>query len=75
MVEPACDYIGKDTFADILSWPEGERWELIDGVAYDMTPTPSQRHPEILGNLFLHSPKGAMPGIPRAIRRAVAGDR
>lgn len=53
MVEPAREYTGKYTFADILSWPEDERWELIDGVVYDMTPAPSQRHQEILGNLFL----------------------
>lgn len=53
MVEPARDYTEKYTFADILSWPEDERWELIDGEAFNMTPAPSQRHQEILGNLFL----------------------
>jgi Uma2 family endonuclease len=52
MLEPAREYTGKYTFADILSWPEDERWELIDGIAYDMTPAPSQRHQEILGALF-----------------------
>ncbi len=39
------------TYADLLTWPEDERWELIDGVAYDMTPAPMQRHQEILGKL------------------------
>lgn len=41
------------TYADRISWPENERWELIDGVAYDMTPAPTQRHQEILGELYL----------------------
>ncbi len=24
----------KYTYADYLTWPEDERWEIIDGVAY-----------------------------------------
>ncbi len=35
------------TYADLLSWPAEERWELIDGVAYDMTPAPSPGHQAI----------------------------
>lgn len=38
------------TYTDILGW-EGERWELIDGVAYDMSPAPSRRHQAIVGAL------------------------
>ncbi len=34
----------KFTYKDYLTWPEGERWELIDGVAYDMSPAPSRTH-------------------------------
>ena len=30
------------------SWPEGERWELIEGVAWDMSPAPSRTHQQIL---------------------------
>lgn len=41
------------TYKDYLTWPGEERWELIDGVAYDMSPAPSRRHQEILGNLFV----------------------
>lgn len=48
MVEPARAHTERYTYADILTWPEGERWELIDGVAYDMTPAPSRRHQKIL---------------------------
>lgn len=32
------------TYRDLLTWPEDERWELIDGVAYDMTPAPGTAH-------------------------------
>lgn len=39
------------TYADYASWPEGERWELIDGLAYDMSAAPSSRHQYVLGSL------------------------
>jgi len=42
----------KFTYADYLKWPDEERWELIDGVAYDMTPAPSTEHQEIAGELY-----------------------
>ena len=35
------------TYADLLSWPADERWELIDGIVYAMTPAPSRCHQEI----------------------------
>jgi len=41
------------TYADLLSWPENERWELIDGFAYDMTPAPSANHQRISFSLAL----------------------
>jgi Uma2 family endonuclease len=41
------------TYGDYETWPEDQRWELIDGVPYDMTPAPSRRHQEILGALHL----------------------
>lgn len=40
------------SYADYLTWPEDERWELIDGVPYNMTPAPTPKHQEILGELF-----------------------
>lgn len=40
------------TFSDYLSFPSDERWELIDGIAYKMTPAPSLEHQEISGQLF-----------------------
>jgi len=35
------------TYADYLTWPDGERWELIDGEAYMMSPAPSRKHQEL----------------------------
>lgn len=40
------------TYADYLSWPDGERWELIDGQAYAMSPAPSNFHQLVVGELF-----------------------
>ena len=42
---------GKYSYADYLTWPEGERWEIIDGIAY-MQSAPSPIHQEILVNLL-----------------------
>lgn len=51
------------TYADYLKFPEGERWEIIDGVAYllqaapgdrdarAMAPSPAFEHQSILGEL------------------------
>ena len=36
----------KYTYADYLTWPEDERWEIIDGKAYAQA-TPSWRHQSI----------------------------
>ncbi|HJV46927.1 MAG TPA: Uma2 family endonuclease [Bacillota bacterium] len=36
------------TYADYLSWNNDERWELIDGIPYNMTPAPSPDHQRIL---------------------------
>lgn len=41
----------KFTYGDYVNWPEDERWELIDGYAYKMSPAPSRRHQEISRDL------------------------
>ena len=41
----------KYTYQDYLEWPDNERWEIIDGEAYDMSPSPVRRHQEISLNL------------------------
>jgi Uma2 family endonuclease len=40
------------TYADYKTWPENERWELIDGTAYAMSPAPRYRHQRLVGLLF-----------------------
>lgn len=40
------------TYKDYAGWPDEERWELIDGVAFNMSPAPSRFHQEISGTLF-----------------------
>lgn len=44
------DLISRFTVADYLTWPDDERWELIDGVAYAMAPAPNTRHQDITLN-------------------------
>jgi Uma2 family endonuclease len=38
----------KVTYADYLTWPDGERWEIIDGLPYNMSPAPSRRHQDLI---------------------------
>ena len=42
----------KYTYADYKKWEDGERWELIYGEAYNMSPAPTRTHQIISGNLF-----------------------
>lgn len=58
----------KFTYKDYCSWPEDERWELIDGEAYNMSPTPTSRHQGLsrelllkLGNFLNSSPCKVFP--------------
>ena len=40
------------TYADYCRWPDDERWELIEGMAYRMV-TPGLAHQAVVGELFL----------------------
>ncbi len=40
------------TYADYCKWDDGTRWELIDGIPYDMSPGPSRKHQGILVELL-----------------------
>jgi len=51
------------SWSDYLAWPEGERYELIDGVAYAMSPAPRRRHQEISGEIFRQA-ANALSGNP-----------
>jgi Uma2 family endonuclease len=50
MGQPATK-IGHFTYGDYCSWPDDERWELIDGVAYAMSLAPSRGHQELVMEL------------------------
>ena len=51
MSSPAKKSVHKFTHADYLTWPDEERWEIIDGEAYNMTPAPSVTHQRITTRL------------------------
>ncbi len=40
------------TYGEYLTWSDEQRYELIEGVAYAMTPSPSRTHQRIVGELF-----------------------
>ncbi len=40
------------TYQDYLSWPDEIRYELIDGFAYTMSPTPTIAHQDIVGEIY-----------------------
>ncbi len=42
----------KFTYQDYLQWDDDERWELINGVPYNMSPAPTFRHQLITGNVY-----------------------
>lgn len=48
----ALDLDKRYTLADWRSWPDDERWELINGVAYNMSPAPRVKHQDRAGQLF-----------------------
>lgn len=44
--------IALHTYADYIRWSDGVRYELIDGIAYAMSPAPTRRHQEVVGELY-----------------------
>ncbi len=50
---PALKDTERFTYADYVTWPETERWELIDGEAYDMSPAPSTEHQRVSRKLLV----------------------
>ena len=39
-------------YEDYRSWPDDERWELIDGVAWNMSPAPGMEHQHISSRIY-----------------------
>jgi Uma2 family endonuclease len=50
---PAPKPAEKYVYADYLTWPDEERREIINGVAFLMSPAPSTEHQRILMELVL----------------------
>ncbi|MDP4145456.1 MAG: Uma2 family endonuclease [Bacillota bacterium] len=42
----------KYTYKDYINWPTEDRWEIIDGVPFNMSPAPTRKHQKISGELF-----------------------
>lgn len=41
----------KYTYQDYLTWDDGERWEIIEGLPYNMSPGPKRSHQDVSMNL------------------------
>jgi Uma2 family endonuclease len=39
------------TWDDYRSWPDSERWQIVDGEAYAMSPAPATRHQQLVVRL------------------------
>lgn len=67
------------SYADYQRWPDDERWELIDGVAYCMSPAPTSAHQALAGKFywriaaFLHGKLCRAFMAPFDVRLAEAG--
>ena len=53
----------KYTYKDYLNWSDNERWELINGVAFNMSPAPEREHQKVsfeisrqIGNFLADKP-------------------
>lgn len=49
MAIPADHPVNKYSYADYLGWGDDQQWELIDGSAYCMSPSPTTDQQEVLG--------------------------
>lgn len=52
MGEPALKNDRIYTYGDYKTWPEDERWELIDGTAWNMSPAPNRFHQKYSAKLM-----------------------
>jgi Uma2 family endonuclease len=46
------------TWSDYRSWPDDERWEIIDGVVYAMSPAPSTKHQSVAARMYSRLERG-----------------
>ena len=52
MVLPKLKQEEKFSYADYLTWDDQERWELIAGAPFYMSPAPLMKHQRLSGTLF-----------------------
>lgn len=52
MAYPSLKENARYTWADYRTWPDSERWELIDGQAYNMAPAPTIKHQSVAGRFY-----------------------
>jgi len=50
--DPARNLDGRFTYGEYKLWPEDDRWELIGGVAYQMS-APTRKHQALVGLLYV----------------------
>jgi len=43
----------KFNYADYLNWADDERWEIIEGVPYNMSPAPAREHQRVSAIIFV----------------------
>ncbi len=53
----------RHAYAEYLTWPEGQRYELIEGVAYAMSRAPNRLHQRLLGEIY-RQVSNALDGTP-----------
>ena len=51
MAQPVPEQSPTYTWDDYRTWPDDERWEIIDGEAIVMSPSPTYRHQRLLAQL------------------------
>lgn len=64
--QPVKTHKKRYTWSDYQTWPDDERWEIVGGTAFAMSPAPSTRHQSVTGNLFgrLHAHLAGKPCRP-----------
>lgn len=59
------------TYGEYLTWPEDQRYQLIDGEAYLMAPAPTVRHQEVVGEIYVQL-RNALAGQASPCRVLIA---
>jgi Uma2 family endonuclease len=49
---PQTNVTKKYTYKDYIQWSSSERWEIINGIPYNMSPAPSRKHQKVSGELY-----------------------